>query len=107
VWRAAESTLLPLVRGRGAPVSTAAPLIELEPDCIQMTALLPRAGGYDLRFVNASNASREARVRLQPQPTDARVITLGGVVREQLALKDGVVRIPVRPWEIVTVRATR
>jgi hypothetical protein len=35
------------------------------------------------------------------------VITLGGVVREQLALKDGVVRIPVRPWEIVTVRATR
>ena len=107
VWRAAESTLLPLVLGRGAPANTAPPVIELEPDCIQMTALLPRAGGYDLRFLNASNESREARVRLQPQPADARVVTLGGVVREQLALKDGVVRIPVRPWEIVTVRATR
>jgi alpha-mannosidase len=107
VWRAAESTLLPLVLGRGAPAKTAPPVIELEPDCIQMTALLPRAGGYDLRFLNASNESREARVRLQPQPADARVVTLGGVVREQLALKDGVVRIPVRPWEIVTVRATR
>jgi len=107
VWRAAESTLLPLVLGRGAPVNTAPPVIELEPDCIQMTALLPRAGGYDLRFLNASDASREARVRLQPPPADASVITLGGVVREQLAPKGGVVRIAVRPWEIVTVRATR
>jgi hypothetical protein len=84
-----------------------APLIELEPDCIQMTALLPRPGGYDLRFLNASDASREAVVRLQPQPADVAVITLGGDVREQLAPKGGVVKIPVRPWEIVTLRATR
>jgi alpha-mannosidase len=107
VWRAAESALLPLVAGRGARVSTAAPVIELEPDCIQMTALAPRSGGYNLRFLNASDASREARVRLEPQPADVTLVTLGGVVRERLALKDGVLQIPVRPWEIVTMRATR
>ena len=107
VWRAAESTLLPLVMGQGASVSTAAPVIELEPECMQMTALLPRPGGYDLRFFNASGESREARIRLQPQPADATVVTLGGVERERLAPKDGILRIPVRPWEIVTVRATR
>jgi 2-O-(6-phospho-alpha-D-mannosyl)-D-glycerate hydrolase len=106
-WRAAESALLPLVPGRGAPVSTAAPLIELEPECIQLTALLPQPGGYDLRLVNASVASREAIVRLQPVPGHVSLISLGGVAREQLVPQGGVVRIPVRPWEIVTVRATR
>ncbi len=107
VWRAAESAILPLTPGHGAPLSKESPLIELEPDCIQMTALLPRPGGYDLRFLNASDESREALVRLQPQPADVKVITLGGVMREQLAPKRGVLRIPVRPWEIVTLRATR
>lgn len=107
VWRAAESVLLPLTAGHGATLRKEAPVIELEPDCIQMTALLPRPGGYDLRFLNASDESREALVRLQPQPADVEVITLGGVMREQLAPKSGVLRIPVRPWEIVTLRATR
>jgi alpha-mannosidase len=107
VWRAAESVLLPLKAGHGAPVSAAAPIIELEPDCIQMTALMPRPGGYDLRFLNASDESREALVRLQPQPADVKVISLGGAVREQLAPQGDVLRIPVRPWEIVTLGATR
>jgi alpha-mannosidase len=107
VWRAAESALLPLVAGRGASVGTTAPRIELEPDSIQMTALTPQPGGYDLRFLNASDASREARVRLEPQPADVTLVTLGGVVRERLAPKDGALGIRVRPWEIVTLRATR
>jgi alpha-mannosidase len=107
VWRAAESALLPLVPGRGLDVSTAAPLIELDPDCIQMTALIPRPGGYDLRFLNASGAAHEAGVRLQPQPTDVNVITLDGVLGERLIATGGVVRTRVRPWEIVTLRVTR
>jgi len=107
VWRAAESVLLPIVAGRGAPVTTTPPVIELEPDCMQMTALQPRPGGYDLRFLNASDAPREARVRLQPQPAHARVVTLGGVERERLAPKGGILHIPVSPWGIVTLRATR
>jgi len=82
-------------------------VIELEPDCMQMTALQPRPGGYDLRFFNASDASQEAGVRLQPQPADVRVMTLSDVERERLAPKGGMLRIPVKPWEIVTLRATR
>jgi hypothetical protein len=82
-------------------------VIELEPDCIQLSALLPQPRGYDLRLLNASDASREAIVRLQPVPGHLSVISLGGVAREELAPRGGVVRIPVRPWEIVTVRATR
>jgi hypothetical protein len=35
------------------------------------------------------------------------VITLGGVAREQLAPQGGVLRLGVRPWEIVTLRAIR
>ena len=107
VWRAAESALLPLVPGRGAPVVTLPPVIELDPDCIQMTALIPRPGGYDLRLLNASNGSREARVGLQPQPADVTAITLSGDRRESVARKGDVLTIPVRPWEIVTLRVTR
>jgi alpha-mannosidase len=106
-WRAAESALLPLVPGRGAPVGAAPPVIELEPECIQMTALLPRPAGYDLRFLNASDRPREALVRLQPQPAHVSVVTLGGDLRDQLEPRGGVLKIPLRPWEIVTLRATR
>jgi alpha-mannosidase len=107
VWRAAESALLPLVAGKGAPVATPAPLIELEPECMQMTALRPRPGGYDLRFLNASDEAGDARLRLQPQPAAVTVVTLADVERERLTPNDGVLQIPVRPWEIVTLRASR
>ena len=107
VWRAAESVLQPIVAARGAPVTTTPPVIELEPGCMQMTALQPRPAGYDLRFLNASDASQEARVRLQPQPADVRVVTLGDVERERLVPAGGVLHLPVNPWEIVTLRATR
>jgi alpha-mannosidase len=107
VWRAAESAVLPLAPGRGAAVTAAAPVIELDPDCIQMTALIPRPGGYDLRFLNVSDSRSEAQVRIQPEPADMRVVALGGVVGERLVAKSGIARIPVRPWEIVTLRVLR
>jgi len=107
VWRVAESTLLPLLPGRGEAITTAAPVIELEPACIQMTALLPHPAGYDLRFLNASDASTQARVRLQPQASEVAAMTLAGNLRERLTPKHDVVRIAVRPWEIVTLRVTR
>jgi alpha-mannosidase len=107
VWRAAESSILPLLPGRGEAITTAASLIELEPACIQMTALLPRPGGYDLRFLNASDASTRARVRLQPQPSEVVALTLADNLRERLTPRHDVVRIAVRPWEIVTLRVTR
>jgi alpha-mannosidase len=107
VWRAAESAVLPLAPGRGAAVTAAAPVIELDPDCIQMTALIPRPGGYDLRFLNTSDSRSEAQVRIQPEPADMRVVTLGGVLGERLVAKGGIARIPLRPWEIVTLRVLR
>jgi hypothetical protein len=82
-------------------------VIELDPDCIQMTALIPRPGGYDLRFLNTSDSRSEAQVRIQPEPADMRVVTLGGVLGERLVAKGGIARIPLRPWEIVTLRVLR
>ena len=107
VWRAAETALVPLLPGRGRAVYTPAPLIELDPDCIQMTALVPRPGGYDLRFLNASDTPHAARLRLRPQPADITGVGLGGVLGERLMPYEGVMTIAVRPWEIVTLRVTR
>jgi alpha-mannosidase len=107
VWRMAESILTPLVTGHGPAVTSPSPLIELDPDSIQMTAMVPRAGGYDLRLLNASDARREASVHLQPEPAAITSITLGGEVREQLALRDGMVRFSLPPWGIATLRVTR
>jgi mannosylglycerate hydrolase len=107
VWRMAESTLTPLVTGRGPAIITLGPRIELDPDSIQMTALLPRPGGYDLRLLNASDAAHEASVHLQPEPAEITSITLGGDLRAQLALRDGVVRLSLPPWGIATLRVTR
>ncbi|HEV2012825.1 MAG TPA: glycoside hydrolase family 38 C-terminal domain-containing protein [Candidatus Dormibacteraeota bacterium] len=107
VWRMAESTLTPLVTGHGAAVSSPSPLIELDPDSIQMTALVPRPGGYDLRLLNASDAPREVSVHLQPAPAAITSITLGNDVREQLTLTDGTVRLSLPPWGIATLRVTR
>jgi hypothetical protein len=36
-----------------------------------------------------------------------RVVTLGGVLGERLVAKGGIARIPLRPWEIVTLRVLR
>jgi alpha-mannosidase len=104
VWRMAESTLTPLVPGRGPTVTTPAPSIELAPDSIQMTALLPRRDGYDLRVLNASDAPHEATIGLQPQPAEVSAITLAGDPRASLRITDGVVRVSLPAWGIATLR---
>jgi alpha-mannosidase len=104
VWRMAESTLTPLVAGRGPTVTTPAPRIELTPACIQMTAVIPRAQGYDLRVLNASDTPHEAGIHLEPQPTEVTSITLAGEPRESPALEDGVVRLSLPAWGIATLR---
>ena len=106
VWRAAESALIPLLQGRGRQV-TSAPLIEIEPDCIQMTACIPRAGGYELRLLNASDRPREAAVRLRPIPRDVSLVTLAGDVRQHLTPEGDRVVLSLRSWEIATLRVSR
>ena len=107
VWRVAESTLVPLRLGAGSMRAATTPLLELEPDCIQMTACVPEENGYQLRLLNASDRSNGARVRLRPRPVAVERISLAGDHAEPLAMNDEVLELLVRPWEIVTLRVSR
>jgi alpha-mannosidase len=107
VWRAAEAALHPLLPGRGPRVDTTPAVIELEPDCIQLTACVPRPDGYDLRILNASDASHDASVTLQPKAGQVESITLAGEVRQHLPVHSDHVTVSMRPWEIVTLRLRR
>jgi alpha-mannosidase len=104
VWRMAESTLTPLVVGQGSLVPGPAPRIELAPDTIQMTALIPRPHGYDLRLLNASDVPGEAIVQFDPAPAAVTSITLAGDLRESLTSSGGAVRLSMPAWGIATLR---
>lgn len=107
VWRAAESTLLPLlVLPPGAPRQPDRS-ISLEPESLQMTALVPGDDGYDLRLLNASARPQDGAVRIEPQPREVRSVTLGGEVKERLSEHGGAYRLGLRPWEIATLRVRR
>src|SRR5438094_613749 len=107
VWRAAEAALVPMLPGRGPAVTTPVSAIELEPDCIQMTACIPRPTGFDLRLLNASDQPRVAIVRCALHLAGVAWITLGGDLREDVRLNDGVMQFSLRPWEMATLRITR
>jgi 2-O-(6-phospho-alpha-D-mannosyl)-D-glycerate hydrolase len=107
VWRVAESTIVPLLPGRGSTRAVTTPLIELEPDCIQMTACLPQATGYELRLLNASDGGHDARVRLRPLPSAVALISLAGDLGEQLAVDADGVMLSMRAWEIATLQVRR
>ena len=107
VWRATECALLPMQVGRGEPVVGAAPVIEIEPACIQMTACVPRPDGYELRLVNASGQAHDALVRISPAPAEVRRVTLGGDFQTSFAHKGGLIRLPLRRWEIATLKVQR
>jgi hypothetical protein len=100
----AESTLTPLVAGRGPTIIGPGPRIELTPDTIQMSGLVPRPDGYDLRVLNASDAPHEAKIHFEPGPGKVTSVTLAGDPREALALRDGAVRLPLPAWGIATLR---
>lgn len=106
-WRAAETALVALVPGSGQRPPGAAPVLELEPDCVQMAACIPRADGYDLRILNASDHQHQARLRLAPAPASVVQLTLGGVTHTDLAGVDGTFRLAMRAWEIATLRVNR
>jgi alpha-mannosidase len=108
VWREAEASLVPLIPGHGATLTTPPPLIELHPDCIQMTACVPRPDGYDLRLLNASDHPREATVRLAPTPSEVTLVTLGNDIRQQPMSRLAIgVKLSLRAWEIATLRVSR
>ena len=106
VWRAAEAALLPFLVGRG-PRTTAEPLIELDPDCMQMTACVPQGYGYDLRLLNASDRPQTARVAIRPHPSTVNLVALAGDVGPSLRDEGGRLQLAMRPWEIATLRISR
>jgi alpha-mannosidase len=107
VWRVAESALLPLLMGRGAARAAMTPLVELEPDCIQMTACVQQGAGFAVRLLNASDRAHAAGVRLRPRPTTVERISLAGDLQQPVALGDDGLRLSMRPWEIATLRVSR
>jgi hypothetical protein len=78
--------------------------IELEPDSVQMTALIPRPDGYDLRVVNASDRPHRARVAIRPLPVEVASVSLAGEKRSTPAAVDGRYELGLRRWEIATLR---
>ncbi|HET9849638.1 MAG TPA: glycoside hydrolase family 38 C-terminal domain-containing protein [Candidatus Dormibacteraeota bacterium] len=107
VWRAAETALVPLIPGHGSNPTTPPTGIELHPDCMQMTACVPRPDGYELRILNASDHPHHASVRLAPAPAEVVLVTLGGEPRAHPRLVDGAVTLSMRAWEIATLRVRR
>ena len=110
-WHEAERALIPLqvlgIEPAGIGVAGGGSSIVLEPDAVQMTACVPRQDGYDLRLVNASPRPAHARLALTPTPAAIAPVTLGGRLGDRLALEAGTVRLPLRPWEIATLRVWR
>jgi alpha-mannosidase len=122
VWRAAEELLLPFrVVGPDPGLALPGPLaggmtgqnqgalpvhqsIDLEPPSIQMTALIPRPEGYDIRLLNASDRPHRARVAIQPLPVAVSAVRLVGEQRTAPAMIDGRYELGLRPWEIATLR---
>jgi len=111
-WREAERALLPLQVLGPAPTgqvadAAAAPSIGIEPETVQMTACVPRPGGFDLRLLNASARAVEARITLTPRPAEVMAVSLGGQPEAALPLEGGRVRLRLRGWQIATLRVRR
>ena len=108
VWRNAEMALLPLVAGRGpAAAAGPPPVLELDPDCVQMTACIPRRDGFELRLLNASDSAQQAKLVCMPAAAELSRLTLGGATLDPIGLDRGVGRLDLRAWEITTIRVRR
>jgi mannosylglycerate hydrolase len=107
VWRAAEAALLPFEVGQGPRRQPVARGIELDPPCVQMSACIPRADGFDLRILNAADHETEALALIQPLPGAVFVVDLLGEVQAPSAITAAGVRLSLRPWQIATLRIVR
>ncbi|MFB9908299.1 glycoside hydrolase family 38 N-terminal domain-containing protein [Allokutzneria oryzae] len=67
---------------------------------------LRQRDGLELRLVSYSASASTAKVSLPGLVTAARVDLTGAVV-DELSVVDGVVEVPMRPWEITGVRLNR
>jgi alpha-mannosidase len=94
-------------RHPGALPSDAA-LVRVADPCVVVSAVLPgrRPRAYRVRCYNASAIGREATIVFSRAVGVRAVDLLGRRMPGRLARRGGTVRLPLRPWEIVTLEVT-
>ena len=79
--------------------------LSLEPGNLQMSAFFQEDGAYRIRLFETAGESADATVRLPFRPAFAECIDFHGEPLEQRPSLDGdMVRLTVKPWQIVTLR---
>ena len=80
--------------------------LQLEPSSVQLSALTKNGSTLACRVYNASDAAVDARIRVANtwQDKPARLVGLLGEEGGALSSVDGVISVPLRPWEIATIK---
>ena len=110
VHEIAESFSYPLratvARAHSGTLPVEGSALTIEPGAIQLSALTKNGEAVTCRVYNASGDTVEARIRLAEQWRDktARVVGLLGDERQTLDVKQGVISLPLKAWEIATIK---
>ena len=94
------------VRGHPGDLPAAHGALTITPASVRLSALTAADGRTECRVYNASGHAVDARITVAaPLLVDApvRIDLLGADVGE-LSVRDGAIALPLRPWEIATVR---
>jgi len=80
--------------------------LTLEPATVQLSALTKNGETVTCRIYNASHDAVDASIRLGEtwREKTARIVGLLGDERESLRLAAGTISLPMKPWEIVSIK---
>ena len=93
-------------RAHPGSLPAAGAALTLEPRTIQLSALTKTGGSLTCRIYNASADPADASIRLGEPLRDksARVVGLLGDEQRTLDVKQGVISLPLKPWEIASIK---
>jgi alpha-mannosidase len=107
---AAERFSLPFrttgLRSGSGTLATAGEALHIEPSCVRLSSLERRDGAVEVRIYNAAGHPVDAAINLGP-PLDAsraQIVDLLGRPVQELAPPSGVIALPMRAGQIVTIR---
>ncbi len=110
VARAAETFCYPMLAasapaGEGELPSSGSAL-SIEPGSVQLSALERRDGAIDVRVYNACDDAVDAQIRVGAplRAGSAALVDLTGASLTALREVDGTLRLPLRGWQIATIR---
>ena len=110
VHEAAERYGLPLrsigVRGHAGDLPPTGSALSMEPRDVVLSSLATLDGRTECRVYNTTGAQTEARIRvgMPLRIGEPATLDLFGAPREHLTAEDGAIVVPLRPWEVATVR---